>query len=466
VIEKDIALKVLGTLNSGGASFSEIYIQKSISNSLRLEDSRIENSNSGYDMGCGLRVWIGDSTYYAYVDSIEEKKLIEAAKILSAAGKSSTTGKLFDLNRDLQQAHSSYRANILKNPSATVANEKKDILMAIDMVCREYNKHIIQVTTSLSDIEEEVYTANSFGEQSFQKVVKVFLSVNAVAKKGSDIRTGYKSLAKTSGYEAISISKARGIAKEASRIAITMLDAVDAPMGALPVVIGSAFGGVIFHEACGHGLEADSVIKDASVFKGKEGKKIASDIVTAIDDPTMPNHWGSFKFDGEGYPSSPITLIEDGVLKNFIYDLRSSKKLEKGRTSNGRRQSFRHVPIPRMTNTYIARGTEKPGNLVESVKKGIFAKEFAGGQVDPATGDFVFGISEGYLIESGKLGKPIKGATLIGNGPDILKKIEAVADDLDFAPGFCGKQGQSIANEVGQPTIKVSEITVGGTGGR
>jgi TldD protein len=466
VIEKDIALKVLGTLNSGGASFSEIYIQKSISNSLRLEDSRIENSNSGYDMGCGLRVWIGDSTYYAYVDSIEEKKLIEAAKILSAAGKSSTTGKLFDLNQDLRQAPSSYKANILKNPSATVANEKKDILMAVDMVCRGYNKRIIQVTTSLSDIEEEVYTANSYGEQSFQKVVKVFLSVNAVAKKSSDIRTGYKSLAKTSGYEAISISKAQSIAKEASRIAITMLDAVDAPMGALPVVIGPAFGGVIFHEACGHGLEADSVIKDASVFKGKEGQKIASDIVTAIDDPTMSNHWGSFKFDGEGYPSSPVTLIKDGVLNNFIYDLRSSKKLKKGRTSNGRRQSFRHVPVPRMTNTYIARGTEKPGKLVESVKKGIFAKEFAGGQVDPATGDFVFGISEGYLIESGKLGKPIKGATLIGNGPDILKKIEAVADDLDFAPGFCGKQGQSIANEVGQPTIKVSEITVGGTGGR
>jgi len=424
LIEKDTALKVLGTLSSGGASFSEIYIQKSISNSLKLEDSRIENSNSGYDMGCGLRVWIGDGTYYAYVDSIEEKKLIEAAKILSAAGKSSTTGKLFDLNRDLRQAPSKYKANILKNPSTTEANEKKDILVAVDMVCRGYDKHIIQVTTSLSDIEEEVYTANSYGDESFQKVVKVFLSVNAVAKKGSDIRTGYKSLAKTSGYEAISISKARGIAKEASRIAITMLDAVDAPMGALPVVIGPAFGGVIFHEACGHGLEADSVIKDASVFKGKEGKKIASDIVTAIDDPTMPNHWGSFKFDGEGYPSLPVTLIKDGVLKSFIYDLRSSKKLEKGRTSNGRRQSFRHVPIPRMTNTYIARGTEKPENLIESVKKGIFAKEFAGGQVDPATGDFVFGISEGYLIESGRLGKPIKGATLIGNGPDILKRLK------------------------------------------
>jgi len=464
LIAKNTALKVLGTLNSGGASFSEIYIQKRISNSLKLEDSRIENSNSGYDMGCGLRIWMGESTYYGYVDSVDEKKLINAARILGAAGKSSGTGKIFDLNRDLVQAPSNYNISILKYPSATGANVKKDILMAVDGACRGYDKHIIQVSTAISDIEEEIYTANSFGQESFQKVVKVFLSVNAVAKRESIIRTGYKSLAKTSGYEAIDIVKAESIAREASRIAITMLDAVDAPVGALPVVIGPAFGGVIFHEACGHGLEADSVIKDASVFKGKEGKKIASSVVTAIDDPSMPHHWGSFKFDGEGYPSSPVVLIKDGILESFIYDLKTSKKLEHERTANGRRQSFRHVPVPRMTNTYIARGSEKPETLIESVKKGIFAREFAGGQVDPATGDFVFGISEGYLIESGRVGRPIKGATLIGNGPDILKKIEAVADDLDFAPGFCGKQGQSIANEVGQPTIKISKITVGGTG--
>lgn len=466
MIGKDTSLKVLGTLNSGGASFSEIYIQKIISNSLRLEDSRIENSNSGYDMGCGLRVWIGDSTYYGYVDSVDEKKLILTAKMLSAAGKSSPSGKVFDLNPDLRQLPSNYKINILEYPSATPAMTKKDILMAIDGTCRGYDKRIIQVTAAISDIEEEIYTANSLGQESFQKGVRVFLSVNAVARSGSIIRTGYKSLAKTSGYEAVDTAKAEGIAREASRIAVTMLDAVDAPVGALPVVIGPAFGGVIFHEACGHGLEADSVLKDASVFKGKEGKKIASSVVTAIDDPSMPHHWGSFKFDGEGYPSSPLVLIKDGILESLIYDLRTSRKLKHERTPNGRRQSFRNIPIPRMTNTYIARGSEKPEALIKSVKMGIFAREFAGGQVDPATGDFVFGISEGYLIESGKIGKPIKGATLIGNGPDILKKIEAVADDLGFAPGFCGKQGQSISNEVGQPTIKVSEITVGGTGGQ
>jgi len=221
---------------------------------------------------------------------------------------------------------------------------------------------------------------------------------------------------------------------------------------------------VIFHEACGHGLEADAILKDATVFKSKTGKKIASGAVTAIDDSTMAHHWGSYAFDGEGIPCQKTVLIKDGVLESFLYDLRTAKKLGKEPTGNGRRQSYRHVPIPRMSNTYIAAGNAGREDLIASVKKGIYAREFAGGQVDPATGDFVFGISEGYLLEKGKIGSPIKNATLIGNGPRILKKIEAVADDLDFAPGFCGKQGQSLANEVGQPTIKVSAITVGGTG--
>ena len=464
MIDNTLAIKILDMLNSGGASFSEIYIQKRISNSVRLEDSKIENSNSGFDFGCGLRVWKGESTFYGYVDSIEEDRLLEAANVLSAAGKSSGTGKILDLNDSLMPAKSSYNTKIIKYPGKMTADSKKDILLNTNRICREYNKKIIQATAAISDLEEEIYTANSYGDRSSQKIVKVFLSVNAIAKKGSEIRTGYKSLAKTAGYEIFDGGDAADIAEEASRIAITMLDAVDAPVGALPVVIGPGFGGVIFHEACGHGLEADAVLKDASVFKEKIGKKIASDIVTAIDDSTMAHHWGSYKFDGEGIPSKRTTLIKDGILVNFIHDLRSSNKSKKEPTGNGRRQSYRHVPIPRMSNTYIAAGSSKKEDIVASVKKGIYAKEFAGGQVDPATGDFVFGISEGYLIENGKMGPPIKGATLIGNGPDILNKVEAIADDIDFAPGFCGKQGQSMANEVGQPTIKISEITVGGTG--
>ncbi len=464
MIDDKLAIKILNILNSGGASFSEIYIQKRISNSIRLEDRKIENSNSGFDFGCGLRVWKGESTFYGYVDSIEEDRLLKAASVLSAAGKSPGAGKIIGLNSRLVPAESSYHISISKYPDKIEADSKKDILQGIDRICREYNNKIVQVTAAISDLEEEIYTANSYGDRSCQKAVKVFLSVNTVARKGEAIRTGYQSFARTGGYEILDGGAAEHAAAEASRIAITMLDAVDAPVGMLPVVIGPAFGGVIFHEACGHGLEADAIIKDATVFKAKAGKRIASKAVTAIDDPTLPYHWGSYKFDGEGIPSQSNILIKDGILENFIYDLKTARKLKKEPTGNGRRQSYRHVPIPRMSNTYIAAGKSKKGDLIASVKKGIYAKEFAGGQVDPATGDFVFGISEGYIIKNGKIGPPIKGATLIGNGPDILKKIEAVADDLDFAPGFCGKQGQSIANEVGQPTIKISGITVGGTG--
>jgi TldD protein len=464
LIGNRLALKILDIMNSGGASFSEIYIQKRISNSIRLEDKKVENSVSGFDMGCGLRLWKDDSTFYGYVDSLEEGKLLQAAGILSSAGKASGAEKILDLNRELKPAESNYQPRTGKYPHNTPAGTKKDLLKSVDGICRHYDNRIIQVTAAISDLEEEIFTANSRGSRSSHKVVKVFLSVNAVAAKKDIIRTGYKSVARTQGYEILDDRTLEETAGEASRIAITMLDAVDAPVGELPVVIGPAFGGVIFHEACGHGLEADAILKDATVFKSKTGKKIASEAVTAVDDSTLSHHWGSYSFDGEGIPSQKTVLIEEGILNSFLYDLRTATKLNKRPTGNGRRQSYRHVPIPRMSNTYIAAGGSKREDLIASVKKGIYAREFAGGQVDPATGDFVFGISEGYLIENGKAGAPIKNATLIGNGPEILKRIEAVADDLDFAPGFCGKQGQSMANEVGQPTIKISRITVGGTG--
>ncbi len=465
MIDNKTAIKILDVLNSGGASFSEIYVQRNISNSIRLEDSKIENSNSGFDYGCGLRMWKGESTFYGYIDSLEEKRLIKAAEILSAAGKSSGRGRVLDLNRNIKASPGRYNITVKKYPSDTPALSKKKILLNIDNLCRHFDKKIIQVTAAISDVEQEVYTVNSFGKSSHQKAVKVFLSVNAVAKKDGEIRTGYKSLAGTAGFEILEGKACRSTAEQASKIAVTMLDAVDAPSGELPVVIGPAFGGVIFHEACGHGLEADAVLRDATVFKDMTGKKIATGAVTAIDDSGMPYHWGSYKFDGEGIPSQKTVLIREGVLESFIYDLRTSIKMGREPTGNGRRQSYRHIPIPRMSNTYIAPASNKKDDLISSVKRGIYAKEFAGGQVDPATGDFVFGISEGYLIEGGRITAPIKGATLIGNGPKILKKIEAVADDLDFAPGFCGKQGQSVPNEVGQPTIKVSRMTVGGTGG-
>jgi TldD protein len=458
LIENRLTKQILNILLGNGADFSEIFIQKKASNNIRLEDSKIENSSSGYELGCGLRLWVGDSTFYAYVDSLEEGKLVNAAKILSSA--INGTGSLKVL--DLTETRSPYATVVKKFPDSVQANAKKDTLELIDRSARDYNPAIIQVTSTLSDTEEETYIANSYGSFSSERMVKVFLAVNVVARRGKDIRTGYKSLARSSGYEVFDLKNPVDLAMEASKIAVNMLDAVSAPPGEFPVVIGPAFGGVIFHEACGHGLEADAVLKNATVFKDKIGKKIASEIVTAIDDSTLKYRWGSYKFDGEGFPSNRTILIKDGILQNYIYDLRTSKKLNEKQTGNGRRQSFRDVPFPRMSNTFIDSGNEDPGSIIRSVSKGIYAKEFAGGQVDPATGDFVFGISEGYLIESGKISFPIKDTTIIGNGPEILKRIEAVGNNLDFAPGFCGKNDQLVSNEVGQPTIKVEKITVGG----
>jgi TldD protein len=460
LIGSGLTKKILNTLLKNGADFSEIFIQKRISGILRLDDSKIDNSSSGYELGCGLRLWAGDSTFYAYVDSLQKEKLLDAARVLSSAVNGSSSLKVLDLT----SAESSYRTSIKKFPDKIDQGVKRDILKSVDKKSRDFSPFIVQVTASLSDDTEEVYIANSNGVSSYEEKVKTFLGVNVVAKKKTEVRTGYKSLARTSGYEIFDIKSPQKAALEASEIAVKMLDAVGAPAGELPVVIGPAFGGVIFHEACGHGLEADAVMKDASVFKGKMGKKVASDIVTAVDNSTIEYRWGSYRFDGEGCPSLKTVLIKDGVLTSYIYDLRTSVKLKAKQTGNGRRQSFRDIPIPRMSNTYIANGKQDKDLIIGSVKRGIYAKEFAGGQVDPATGDFVFGISEGYMIENGKLSFPIKGATLIGNGPAVLKRIEAVADDLDFAPGTCGKNGQSVSNEVGQPTIKVSSMTVGGTG--
>ncbi|MFA5014050.1 MAG: TldD/PmbA family protein [Actinomycetota bacterium] len=458
MIENRLTKKILNTLLGNGADFSEIFIQKRAFNNLRLEDSKIENSSSGYELGCGLRLWVGDSTFYAYVDSLEESKLINAAKILSSAINGTSSLKVLDLT----ETKSSYAIDIKKPPGSIQSDARKDTLELADRSARDFNPAVIQVTSTLSDTAEETYIANSYGSFSSEKIVKIFLAVNVVARRGKDIRTGYKSLARSSGYEAFDLKNPVDLALEASRIAVNMLDAVGAPAGELPVVIGPAFGGVIFHEACGHGLEADAVLKNASVFKDKVGKKIASEIVTAIDDSTLEYRWGSYKFDGEGFPSSRTVLIKDGILQNYIYDLRTSKKLSAKQTGNGRRQSFRNVPFPRMSNTFIDSGDEDPDSIIRSVSRGIYAKEFAGGQVDPATGDFVFGISEGYLIENGKISFPIKDTTIIGNGPEVLKKIEAVGNNLDFAPGFCGKNDQLVSNEVGQPTIKVEKITVGG----
>lgn len=460
MLEKNSIKKILNILLSAGSNYSEIFCQKKILNSISLEDSKIESANTGMELGCGMRIWNGNSTVYGYVDSLEKEKLIESAKILSSVFSDSGETEALDLNKRKSPLEVAFKKKTL----SIQADAKKKLLTGIDDNCRKYSEKIIQVKANLSDSLDEVLIANSEGDLSHEVSNKVFLSISTIAREKNEIRTGYKSLAKTKGYEIFEKNDPRDIALESAKMAVRMLNAVNAPAGTMPVIIGPAFGGVIFHEACGHGLEADAILKNASVYRDKIGKKIANKTVNAIDDSTMPGHWGSYIYDSESFPSQKTLLISEGVLQSYISDIRTSKRLNIKQTGNGRRQSYREIPIPRMSNTFIDNGKNSPEELISSVKKGLYAKEFAGGQVDPATGDFVFGISEGYIIENGKVKSPVKGATLIGNGPRVLNKIDGIANDLDFAPGFCGKDGQSIANEVGQPTILVGELTVGGTG--
>jgi TldD protein len=253
------------------------------------------------------------------------------------------------------------------------------------------------------------------------------------------------------------------VAERAARRALTLLDAVDAPTGRLPVVVGNGFGGVLLHEAVGHGLEADAVQKQASIYAGRLGEQLADSSVTAYDDGSRQNAWGSEGIDDEGTPTRRTTVIEDGRLTSYLYDLLRARKDGVESTGNGRRESFRQLPIPRMTNTFFAPGEATPDDLISGVERGLYAVSFGGGQVEPATGDFVFGVSEGYLIENGKVTSPVRGATLIGNGLEALRAIDGIADDLDIATGYCGKDGQTVPAGVGQPHVRIRELTVGGT---
>jgi TldD protein len=305
---------------------------------------------------------------------------------------------------------------------------------------------------------------NADGIAAADDRTRVWLGVQVVARRNGRVETGHETLGGHVGFEILESDPA-GVAERAARKAVIALDAVDAPSGKMPVVVGNAFGGVLLHEAVGHGLEADHIQKRSSVWAGKLGDMVAESFVTAYDDGRMENAWGSDGIDDEGTPTQRTTIIEDGKLVAYLYDLLRARKDGVASTGNGRRESFRHLPVPRMTNTYFSPGTQTKDELIAGVERGLYAVSFGGGQVEPATGDFVFGVSEAYLIENGEVTSPVRGATLIGNGIEALAAVDGVADDLEIATGFCGKAGQRVAAGVGQPHVRIRALTVGGTAG-
>jgi TldD protein len=458
VIASELAADLLARALARGGDLAELYVEERTGLGLTLDDHRVERPQSGREIGASVRVVAGDSTYFGHVDGLAEEDLRRVAESVSqAVSGDRREPAALSAAAEPAEAHA-----IGRRPESVDAASKADILRACDEAARALGGEVSQVTVSYVENRRRVQIFNSDGLGAADDRTRVRLGAQVVARRNGTVETGHETRGGHAGFELIA-ERPEELAERTARKALTMLDAIDAPTGRMPVVVGNGFGGVLLHEAVGHGLEADAVQKRASVYAGKLDELIAPEFVVAYDDGRKPGEWGSDGIDDEGTPTQQTTIIENGRLTSYLYDLLRARKDDVASTGNGRRESFRHLPVPRMTNTYFANGTATPDELIEGVERGLYAVSFGGGQVEPATGDFVFGLSEGYLIENGKVTKPVRGATLIGNGLEALKLIDGVAGDLEIATGFCGKAGQRVAAGVGQPHVRIRALTVGGT---
>jgi TldD protein len=457
LFDQALAEQVLTRALSHGGDFADLYAERRASFSVSLDDRKVESAQTGMELGASVRVIAGDATYFGHVDGLAQDDLERvAAEVASAVRRGEVKPK------PLRAAEHPSAQAITRRPEEVPAERKAELLVECDQRARGAADEVVQVTAGYNEVRREVQVANSEGLVTGDDRTRVRLGAQVVARSGDRAEAGSESLAGHAGFELFDDDPA-AVADEAARRALTMLTARPAPTGRMPVVVGNGFGGVLFHEATGHGVESDAVQKQASVYAGHLGERLAGTLLTAYDDGTMPGEWGTDAIDDEGTPCQATRVIEEGKLCFYLYDLTRGRKDGRPSTGNGRRQSFRHLPIPRMTNTYIAPGDATRDQIIADVERGLYAVSFAGGQVEPATGDFVFGVSEGYLIENGEVTAPVRGATLIGNSLDVLKRIDAVGDDLQMKSGFCGKDGQQVPVGTGQPTVRIAEITVGGT---
>lgn len=456
LIEPEVAERVLRRALAGGGEFAEVFAERSAGMTMAIDESRVEAVQSGASEGAGVRVLSDGTTYFAHVDGLDPDDLERAAGEAASALRSERAEP-----RPLRAA-ATLPHPIEQRPSEVAAERKAGLLRGLDERARAAGPEIAQVMASYAEVRREVTVANSEGLISGDDRTRVRIGAQAVARRGDSVQTGSETLGGHRGFELFDGDPAE-IAESAARKALTLLDADPAPAGSMPVVVGGGFGGVLFHEMTGHGLEADHVQKGASVYAGKMGEAVAQPLLTAYDDGRMPNEWGSDAIDDEGVPTQKTMVIEEGRLSSFLYDLLTARREGVASTGNGRRESFRHLPVPRMTNTYIAPGDAEPEAMIAEVKRGFYAASFAGGQVDPATGDFVFGVSEGYLIEDGRVTRPCRGATLIGNCLEALAAIDAVGNDFEMKTGMCGKAGQKVPVGTGQGHVRIQAMTVGGT---
>ena len=461
--QADVERYLAAALSAGG-EYADLYFEYLTTSSVNVDESLIKSASSGISAGCGVRVISGERTGYAYTDDLAPEKILHAARTaaLIASGPAKTPVV------SLKEHNGRNLYPIAVAPTDAEVAAKVDLVMRADRAARAYDSRIREVRAGYADELRQILVIGSDGGFAYDTQPLARMNVLCIGKdaKGQSSR-GSSGGGGRIGLEYFQQEKSpEFFAKEAGRQAILQLDARPAPAGEMEVVLGPGWPGILLHEAIGHGLEADFNRKGTSAFTGLVGRRVASDKCTVVDNGTVPSRRGSLNVDDEGNPTSETVLIENGILKRYLSDKLSSKLMGIPNTGNGRRESYEHIPMPRMTNTYMLAGTDAPEDILRSVKRGIYAANFGGGQVDITNGKFVFSASEAYLIEDGKITAPLKDATLIGNGPDVLTRVSMVGNDLklDEGVGTCGKDGQSVPVGVGIPTIKVDRLTVGGTG--
>ena len=462
MICKELAKEVLDACLSTGADFAELYFEDTTKNLIQLNSKKVKTSDTSNVYGVGVRILQGVKEAYGYTNDLSKDNLLKFASDLAQ----SFEGKPLGITYEFNEVPAKKMSTITRYSKDIANSEKIKFLTLLSDTCYAYSDKIIQVACNLTDETQEVTIFNTNG--LIRKDVRNHqrIGCQAIAKDGERMESYGDNYGGNFGIDYFERKDFKTFAEEIAAGAVKQLEARDIPGGVYDVVIHNAFGGVIFHEACGHSLEATSVAKNLSVFSGKLGEQIASDVVTAIDDGSICDEWGSLGMDDEGNDTQKNVLIKDGKLVSYMIDSRNGRRMGMKVTGNTRRESYKFSPTSRMTNTYIDNGNSTPEEIIANTKYGIFAKKMGGGSVNPVTGEYNFTVSEGYMIEDGKITYPIKGATLIGSGQDTLLKIDMVANNRSFGYGMCGSRSGSIPACVGQPTIRVRNMTVGGKGSK
>ena len=458
MISREICQRVLGKAVSTGADYAELFAENTVNHNISMIDSRVESIKDAVIAGAAVRVYKGLRSVMATTVDTSEAGLMRCAEAAADALGEGTaqidivlTGRLFGDIHPIREVPS------------TVGNARKvAILKEGYFAAKEYSDAISQVSGNLLDVDHNILIANTEGIYTQDRQIRTRIAISAIAQAGGETQTGSCNPGRRMGLEMFDFIDPKAVGIHAAKQAVTMAGAGYCPAGVMPVVIDNGFGGVIFHEACGHSLEASGVAYGRSQFAGKLGQKIANEKVTAIDDGTIPNAWGSINVDDEGTPAQKNVLIENGVLKSYMIDKFNGRRMGMASTGNARRQSYAYTPTSRMTNTYIAPGDDKNEDIIASVEYGLYAKEMGGGSVNPVTGEFNFSVNEGYIIRNGQICEPVRGASLVGKGSQIIQNIDMVGSNLDMGQGMCGSSSGSIPTNVGQPMIRVSSITVGG----